>query len=162
VPVELRGRCVTLRAPVESDLPVLMRIRNDEALQRQLIADYQPNDEARVRAWLEKRAAEATTLFFVIADNLTGACAGFIQLLHMNRETGTGHLGVCLEPAWQGRGLGGEALELLERHARDEHGVRAVLLEVLADNVPALKLYERAGFARVDATAVRVRMKKES
>jgi aminoglycoside 6'-N-acetyltransferase len=161
VPDELRGRRVTLRAPGESDLEVLLRVRNDEALQRQLMADYRPNDLARVREWLDKRAGEPDTLFFVIADNRSGACLGFIQLLHMNRETGTGHLGICVEPSSQGHGVGGEALALLERHAQAAHGIRTVELEVLADNAPALRLYARAGFKPVGGSDGVCRMQKE-
>ncbi len=161
--IEINGRRVTLRAPAARDFDVLMRIRNDEGLQRQLMAvDPKPNDALRVREWLERRACEDDTLFFVIADNLSGACAGFVQLMHIDVNTGTGELGICVEPSFQGRGMGGEAIELLEHHAREVFGVRRVALEVLASNAKALELYARIGFKQVGGSSDAVRLEKKS
>jgi diamine N-acetyltransferase len=48
---------------------------------------------------------------------------------------------------YQGRGYGAAALEALVALLRQEHpGCRALHLTVHGDNVPARKLYERAGF----------------
>ena len=50
--------------------------------------------------------------------------------------------------ARQGHGLGRVMLDALVARAR-ELGAASVLLEVRVDNVPALRLYERAGFDRL-------------
>jgi ribosomal-protein-alanine N-acetyltransferase len=57
-------------------------------------------------------------------------------------------LSVAVSSRWQGRGLGGA---LLQRHLRQLAGlsVRAVFLEVDEDNMPARRLYLRAGFREV-------------
>lgn len=55
---------------------------------------------------------------------------------------------IAVAPAAQGAGLGRFLLAELERRAavRD---VEALILEVRADNVAALRMYERAGFALI-------------
>jgi ribosomal-protein-alanine N-acetyltransferase len=56
-------------------------------------------------------------------------------------------------PAAQRRGLGHHLLTELVRRA-ELSGIRSLLLEVRADNVPARNLYERGGF---DVISVRRR-----
>ena len=57
-------------------------------------------------------------------------------------------LSLAIAPSRRGRGL---ARPLLDFHLRSlsGHGVRAVFLEVDAKNVPACRLYRRAGFHEV-------------
>jgi [ribosomal protein S18]-alanine N-acetyltransferase len=57
-------------------------------------------------------------------------------------------LSVAVARAWQGRGL---ARRLLDLHLRRlaGFGLRSVFLEVAEDNIPALRLYARAGFREV-------------
>ncbi|MFP5345426.1 MAG: ribosomal protein S18-alanine N-acetyltransferase [Actinomycetes bacterium] len=55
---------------------------------------------------------------------------------------------VAVAPSAQGTGLGGVLLRaLVEEAAR--RGCSSLLLEVRADNAPAIKLYERHGFERI-------------
>jgi diamine N-acetyltransferase len=51
-----------------------------------------------------------------------------------------------IEPEFRRRGLGRQAMEVLEKKAR-ELGVNAVHLEVDRDNAAAAELYRRAGYA---------------
>jgi len=55
---------------------------------------------------------------------------------------------IAVAPSAQGRGLGGTLLEALVEHARAA-GATSMLLEVRADNVAAIALYERHGFDRI-------------
>jgi ribosomal-protein-alanine N-acetyltransferase len=57
-------------------------------------------------------------------------------------------LSLAIAPAWRGRGL---SRPLLDFHLRALAGlaVRAIFLEVDEHNVPALRLYEGAGFRQV-------------
>lgn len=57
-------------------------------------------------------------------------------------------LNLCLDEAARGRGLGALMLDHVVRRATGE-GVRVLYLEVRPSNTQALKLYRRAGFARV-------------
>jgi ribosomal protein S18 acetylase RimI-like enzyme len=90
--------------------------------------------EALARAWLlelEGRAAGygVLTLGFSVEY---GGRDGFIDDLYLTPEA-------------RGRGLGRQAMAFLEAKAR-ELGVRALHLEVSAENARALALYGRSGF----------------
>ena len=55
---------------------------------------------------------------------------------------------VAVSPDAQGRGLGRVLLDALVAEAARQ-GAGSVLLEVRADNPPAIRLYERTGFERI-------------
>ena len=57
-------------------------------------------------------------------------------------------LNLCIEPAAQGRGLGGFMLDHAMRCATQD-GSRVIYLEVRPSNAAALSLYGRAGFVRI-------------
>ncbi len=55
---------------------------------------------------------------------------------------------IAVAPGHQGRGLGDELMRELTRRGASA-GAVAMMLEVRADNAPALRLYERHGFEQV-------------
>lgn len=57
-------------------------------------------------------------------------------------------LALALAPERWGQGLGREALQLLLAYSFGELGLHRVQLTVFADNQPAIRLYEGAGFCR--------------
>ena len=52
---------------------------------------------------------------------------------------------LATNPSMQGRGIGREMVEYCIRYAK-EHGYSGIRLDVVPDNVPARKLYEKCGF----------------
>jgi RimJ/RimL family protein N-acetyltransferase len=58
-----------------------------------------------------------------------------------------GTLGMGLLPEWRGRGLGQRLLEATLARAR-RSGFKRIELDVYADNLRAIALYEKAGFVR--------------
>jgi ribosomal-protein-alanine N-acetyltransferase len=57
-------------------------------------------------------------------------------------------LNLCVDPSYQGMGLGGRLLRcMMELAAR--RGIEDMLLEVRPSNAPALALYRRHGFVRI-------------
>lgn len=74
-----------------------------------------------------------------------GPC-GTVQGLRERDGVGSiQNLGIL--PGWRGRGLG-DALLLQALHGFREAGLRRVVLEVTAQNEPAIRLYRRLGFRR--------------
>lgn len=80
------------------------------------------------------------------ADSGGGGIAGFAGLFVSGPQADILTIGV--EPALQGRGLGGALLDALLARA-GELGCSAVHLEVRADNAAALALYAARGFEPV-------------
>ncbi len=54
-----------------------------------------------------------------------------------------------VDPAFRGRGVGDVLIDQVVEEARAQ-GIRRLLLDVVTDNEPAIRLYERMGFARTD------------
>lgn len=68
--------------------------------------------------------------------------------LHVGRgkKRHAGEIGMLVDEAWQGRGVGGLLLAALLDLADGSLGLTRVELEVVADNERAVRLYERHGF----------------
>ncbi len=56
---------------------------------------------------------------------------------------------IFLATARHGQGLGPEAIRVLTRHLFEERGHHRLTIDPAADNVPAIRAYERVGFRRV-------------
>ncbi len=56
---------------------------------------------------------------------------------------------VFLATACHGRGLGPEAIGVLARHLFEERGHHRLTIDPAADNAPAIRAYEKAGFRKV-------------
>ena len=98
------------------------------------------------RGWSEHEFEQLLTDRSVICDRAANGRASLGFILSRRAADEAEILSVAVARAWQGRGL---ARRLLDLHLRRLAGLgaRAVFLEVDADNVPARRLYDRAGFA---------------
>ncbi|RHA42676.1 ribosomal protein S18-alanine N-acetyltransferase [Cellulomonas rhizosphaerae] len=124
---------MTVRPLTAADLPVL------EVLERELFG---------AGAWSAAMLAEELVgpgRWYVGVD-VDGILAGYAGLWFDGDDAQVMTIGTAT--VQQGRGLGAVMLAALVARAR-EVGAASVLLEVRVDNEPALRLYERAGFARL-------------
>ena len=140
------GAMIRLRTWQENDLPAITLLRNDIALQAQLLARVRGSGAEQVRIWLENRSTKHDELFFIISDRNTDAALGFIQIIDMDLVDQRADLGICLIRESQGRGLGSESLHLISAYLRDIWNLRKLSLRVRADNVTALRCYTKFGF----------------
>ena len=85
------------------------------------------------------------TRWYVVAE-IDGELAGYAGLL-VGADTADVQT-LAVAPTHQRRGVGGTLLDALIAESR-ARGAREVLLEVRADNEPALALYGRYGFERL-------------
>ena len=134
---------VTLRAPEKTDFSVLAALRNDAAVQRQLMIEPRQYSPAQVRAWIRRRTGDAKGAFWVIDRG--GPC-GFVQLTQVDRERGTADLGICLVRTVRGKGVAAEAMGLLEAHAKKKLRCKTLTLRVLSVNHRAIALYGKLKF----------------
>jgi len=139
---------VTLRAPEKTDFSMLAALRNDAAVQRQLMIEPRQYSPAQVRAWIRRRTGDAKGAFWVIDRG--GPC-GFVQLTQVDRERGTADLGICLVRAVRGKGVAAEAMGLLEVHAKKKLRCKTLTLRVLSVNHRAIALYGKLKFRILEA-----------
>jgi ribosomal-protein-alanine N-acetyltransferase len=122
-----------------------------------VLAQAQPRDAAALsaihiasfnRGWREQEFEQLLTDRNVIADRATSGrkLVGFIVSRRAVDEAEI--LSVAVARNWRGRGLSRKLLDLHLRRLAGL-GLRAVFLEVDEDNVPARKLYARAGVSQV-------------
>lgn len=137
-----------LRAWRSDDLPALTRLRNDVALQAQLLTRVRGNSSAQVQQWLQERSTAAGSLLWILADRHSDQALGFLQLTGMDGFDRRAELGICLMPEAQGAGRGREALAAALPYLQSSWGLRKVSLKVRHDNAPAIRCYEHLGFER--------------
>ena len=113
------------------------------------------SDPTVARWWGDPRkAVEDTTSseegeehYLILVD---GEPAGMIQSYEETDEMYF-HAGIDLSigSAWQGKGIGPEAIRVLARHLIDERGHHRLVIDPAVGNLNAIKAYERVGFKPV-------------
>jgi aminoglycoside 6'-N-acetyltransferase len=79
-----------------------------------------------------------------------GAVAGLIQFSEeLEPKYRHASIDLFLAPRLHGRGLGTEAVRAVVRHLVDERGHHRITIDPAAENVAAIRAYEKAGFTRV-------------
>ncbi len=144
----IEGVSVRLRPWRDDDLQTITALRNDIALQAQLLARARGSNESQVRLWLQSRSTSTDSLLFIIADALTDATLGFLQLTGIDAVDQRAEVGICLADQAQGRGMGRESLSLLLPYVRDSWGMRKLSLRVRSDNLGAIRCYQHVGFVQ--------------
>ena len=142
------GTGLRLRGWRESDLDVLTEMRNDLALQSELLARPRGSGALQVRQWLQNRAADPQGLLLIVAGRDDDRTLGYLQLTDISAVDRRAELGICLHAQAQGRGVGNEALTLVQPYLRRVWALRKLNLRVRADNARAIACYERVGFLR--------------
>ncbi|SOH95597.1 L-amino acid N-acyltransferase YncA [Monaibacterium marinum] len=121
-------------------------MRADRALQHMLLAypEDQP-DEVEVERWLTRREQHGELRVLTDARDV---CVGFAQLHNIHMRGGHAMMAIALTPAMRGQGLGHKAMRLIHDLASAME-LRKLMLEVRADNAPAIALYLSTGYRAV-------------
>jgi ribosomal protein S18 acetylase RimI-like enzyme len=126
-----------VRAASAGDARAMAELFAAVAGERDGIATEPPVDIA------ERAAQFAAT----IAGSVVAVAGGqVVGLLHVEATRhGFGEVGMCVDRAWRGRGVGSALMRAAISLAR-ERGLHKLSLEVFAHNAAAIALYRRAGF----------------
>jgi RimJ/RimL family protein N-acetyltransferase len=145
----LRGEKIILRARHEDDVALL---------EENLYADVAEVNRTSGQPWWplppgsqeshfrirEGRDTQIAAFSVVAASN--GELVGDCVLWGIDRFHRSAHLGLSLFPAFRGKGLGTEVVQLLCEYAFLTLGLHRLQLETLADNDGMRKTAERTGF----------------
>lgn len=137
------------------------RLRAEDAAQYRalMLHGYQQEPDAFTAAaeeraglplsWWEQRIGSAQQDRVAFGAFAEGQLVGAVALEFSSRPK-TSHkaqlIGMYVLPAWRGKGLGRQLVELALGHARRRTGVEVVTLTVTEGNQPAIALYQAAGF----------------
>ena len=133
----LEGPRVRLRSAVAEDLAALAHVRAEPA----------------VRRWWGEPSADdfdAPEDGALLVIEVDGAIAGSIQYEEVtDPQYRSAGIDIFLGAAWQGRGIGREAVAVLVRHLFETRGHHRLTIDPAAANERAIRCYEAVGFAPV-------------
>lgn len=113
-------------------------------------------------AWWEARLADAPEAVERVLGAFDGAALAGVVGLRLRQRPRTRHkatlFGLAVRPAHRGRGLGRRLVEAVLTEVASVPGLRVVQLTVTETNAPALRLYERCGFAAFGTEPMAVRV----
>jgi diamine N-acetyltransferase len=147
----LRNHIIALRALEPTDLETLYGWENDTRLWTvsDTIAPY--SREALWR-YLEDYTGDIYAqrqLRLMVTLIEDGTAVGTVDFLNFDPLNNRAELGLFIDEAHRGKGLGRQALELLTAYARDHIGLRQLYVYISLNNKVCLDLFERFGYQRV-------------
>ncbi len=138
----LHGDLVSLRPAAKADVDALVRIRETQEVRSRWRGD---DVEAEVRRAIDEKGIR----LLVIAD-ASGRVVGAIQW-EAEDDPDYVHAGVdiYLDPDVHDQGFGADAVRTLARYLFDVEGHHRLVIDPAADNVAAIRCYEKVGFKKV-------------
>jgi diamine N-acetyltransferase len=140
---------VVLRALAEADLERTHRWHNDPELYSTLEDSFRFVSPTAESEWLKRKAGYSPNeINLAICLSTSGEHIGNLYLGGINWVSRRASLGMFIGSAeHRGKGYGQEALRQMLGHAFSDLNLNRVYLEVLVENAPAIKVYEKCGFA---------------
>ena len=135
---------VTIRPVTEADTDRIIAWRNAPSVMAHFICRTPLTRKAHLN-WLHNRVETGEVAQFVIYDGETAV--GSVYLRDIDRSNQKCEYGIFIgDEDCRGKGIGTAAAKLALAHAFEELGLNRVYLRVFADNLGAIKSYEKAGF----------------
>ncbi len=144
-----------IRAARVDDVEALVDIYLDSARHHRSIAPerYRVPDRGAARDRLRRVVdGQGDQLAYLVAEadgrvvgSLSVRAVGAPSAGSMVMPRPTAEIGIAVLAAWRGRGIGSALMAAGEAWARD-HGFRRVVLDTVAGNAGAIRLYERLGY----------------
>ena len=135
---------VSIRPITEADTPKLVKWRNAPSVVEHFIYRTPLTRKAHLN-WLHNRVETGEVAQFVIYDGETAV--GSVYLRDIDRSNQKCEYGIFIgDEDCRGKGIGTAAAKLALAYAFEQLQMNRVYLRVFADNLGAIKSYEKAGF----------------
>ncbi len=147
----LYGQRIMLRDYRQEDLPEIRKWVNDAQTIKFLSSRFwAPQTLVDTQQFLENMLQSSHMgNNFVIADRQDERYIGQLDIYRIDWKLRCGEIGMVIGTAQdRGRGVGTEALGLLLQHGFMTLGLERIELSVDAENVGAIRCYEKAGFVK--------------
>ncbi len=135
---------IRLRRLEEKDIPGMMEWMHDPEINKWFRFDADAMTEERAKHFIEGSFTEKSRHYAITNDN--DEYLGTISLEEIDKENGHALYAISTRKSVWGSGAALEATRQLFEIAFHELGLERVYLNVLADNLRAKRLYEKAGF----------------
>jgi aminoglycoside 6'-N-acetyltransferase len=139
--LELRGERVVLHPLTMDDIPAVAAIQAQPGVSKWW---GEPTEEDL------REKVDGTEGVVPLAIEVDGELVGLIEY-HEEEDPMYRHAGIdlFLSEHVQGQGLGPDAVRTLARHLIHDRGHHRLTIDPAADNLPAIRAYEKVGFRRV-------------
>lgn len=141
------GERVELRPITDADTDRIVAWRNNPSVMRNFIFRQKFTPEMH-RNWLKTRVASGQVVQYIIQDRADGCPVGSVYYRDIDPVNHSAEYGVFIgEERARGKGFGTETARLFTDFGFETLGLHRISLRLLAENLPARRSYEKAGFA---------------
>ncbi|WP_026650863.1 GNAT family N-acetyltransferase [Butyrivibrio proteoclasticus] len=152
----MRGEKVSLRLITDEDTDLIVKWRNNPRVRDNFVYREVFTPESH-REWMNTKVAKGEVVQLIICDNrqidpdtqeLTPV--GSVYFRDIDEDNKTAEYGIFIgEDDAIGKGFGNETALLATTYAREQMGLKKLILRAFTDNTPAIKSYENAGFVKI-------------
>ena len=145
----LTGDKIILRPIEEKDIEKFFTWRNDLEIKNEALMHPFPVTKNSEKNWFENisSAKDNRLVIFSIVCKETNELIGFIKLIDINWIHRFCYFGIVIgDKSAQGKGYGKEATKLIINYAFNILNLKKILLEVVENNIQAIKIYKKLGF----------------
>lgn len=143
-----QGAGIYLRLMTWEDTDNIVAWRNSEAVRSRFLY-REPFTRQGHENWIRSMIETGKVVQTVICDLGTDRPLGSVYIRDIDRKNRKAEYGIFIgEESARGRGVGTAAAKLMLDYCFREEKLHRVFLRVLADNVQAIRSYEKAGFQR--------------
>lgn len=144
----LIGERITLRSLGPDDVPMLSLCANHPETRFPLF-EFLPRSDRELLDTIRRWEDDPHTIMLTICERETGRAVGQTGLVRIDWVSGAAIFFIAIgDPADWSKGFGGEATRLICDFAFETLNLQRIQLHVWANNEPAIRAYERAGFER--------------
>ena len=118
----------------------------DESIHQFLVSGTKNTTLDEIAAYVKSLEESEKDCFLALLDKKTGVHIGNVRL-QFYRDTGKGQYSMMIgDSSYHGKGLGTEVVRLVLQICFTQLGLNKVFCEVVADNLPAVRVYAKNGF----------------
>lgn len=146
----LEGKTILLRALEPEDLDMLYKWENDSDSWK-YGSTISPYSKFALRDYLENSLQgiyQTHQLRLMIVEKNTGNSVGTIDLYDFDPFNQRAGIGILLDESYRNKGLGFEALLLIQVYAFDFLFLRQLFAYIPVSNQPSFRLFTKAGYAQ--------------
>ncbi|MFH1212946.1 MAG: GNAT family protein [Candidatus Neomarinimicrobiota bacterium] len=144
----LIGEKIYLRPLQSGDAEFICRGENDPVVRETLFLAF-PIDPEKVQEKISLQTNTRETLIFMIVSKDADEAIGQIAFFRLDWVSRAAVFYIALlDPAHWSKGFGSEATHLMVDYAFETLNLNRIQLHVFADNVAAIKIYQKAGFVK--------------
>ena len=145
------GKKVSLRPITENDTDLVVSWRNNERVRNNFV--YREHFTRKIHEnWLRTKVFTGDVVQLVICENARdGRPVGSVYFRYEDNERMEAEYGIFIgEDDAIGKGYGNETATLAVEYAKEELGIKRLMLRAFSFNEAAIKSYENAGFVKYE------------